>query len=172
MAYCTPADVRAILNPTGDATDTGTAAGMNDAALNIAIGEAQAEIDGRLAVRYQLPFTPVPALIFRICRDKAAWLAMLTQRGGDPVPQGDPVTARQVAAEALLVQIVSGQIQLEDDASGEQVFTPEVVNAYTGDLFSPRDVGMRPGGNGQWRPASDWPFAGQPYGAPPGPYGW
>lgn len=170
MAYCTPGDVRKVLNPTGDPSDPGTASGMTDQALQIAIDEAAAEIDARLANRYTTPFTPTPALIFRICRDKAAWLAMLTDRGGDPVPPGDPVTSRKVDADLLLSQIVSGLIILEDDVTGDVDTSPQVANRYDGDFFTPRDVGMRPGGNGRWIPASDWPFSQVPFGAPPWPY--
>lgn len=169
MAYCTPADVRAVLNPTGDPADDGTASGMADPALQVAIDEITAEIDARLSRRYTVPFAQTPQLIFRICRDKAAWLAMLTQRGGDPVPQGDPVTARQAAAEQLLANVVSGIIVLEDDVPGELDLTPAVANAYDGTMFSPRDVGMRPAGGGQWRPASDWPFSDGPFGDPAWP---
>jgi len=154
MSYCTVADVRGALDPDGDPSDPTSAAGQSDAALTAHIAEAQAEVDARLAARATMPLATVPTLVANITRDIAAYLAMLTYRKGDPIPQGDTVAARYARAQQLLAGLQSGEIPLDiATAPAEQAVSQDtVVNAYDGALFQQSELGLVPttgGGYGQ-----------------------
>ena len=148
MAYTTPAAVRLALSPDGDTSaNLGTAAALDDTALNDAIAEVQAEVDARLSGRFTVPFQDgsVPAVVAQIVRDLAAYKATLTYRRNVPVPDNDPVALRNAQAFALLIALQNGQAGIVG-ASGEQGSTPEAVayNIIDGDLFSLQDFSLAP----------------------------
>jgi phage gp36-like protein len=161
VAYLTPAELRTVLNPDGDASDTGSAAGMSDAELNVAIADAQAEVDGKLSARTGVPLTtPLPTLILRIVRDIAAYLATLTDRRSDPLAPADPVALRYQAAEALLAGLSSGAVPLPPEILPAQNAEVNAVsaNGYDGTLLDGSDAGWRrvPGGWVPPREVSGW----------------
>lgn len=152
MAYLTPNELRAVLNPDGDNTDLGSAAGMSDTALQVALDDAQAEVDGKLAARTQVPLaTPVPQLVRAIVVDIAAFLATLTARRGDPMGTDDPVRLRYERAAKLLDDIAAGRQPLPDPLADREWpgQASAVVNGYDGQLLGPADAGMSLLG-GQW----------------------
>lgn len=120
------------------------------------IEAAQAEVDGRLAGRYKVPFdAPVPALAKALTIDVAAYLSTLTYRQSKDFSVDDPVRLRYQRALDMLKDIAAGNIDLPvvtDPGGGDTpapVGTPSVHNPYEGDLFTPRDwgLGYRHGGD-------------------------
>lgn len=153
MPYATPTTVREALAPEGDSTQA-TAAGLNNAQLSDAIVEATSEVDARLA---PAPFAdPVPAIVAAITRDIAAYLATLTHRRGNPLPQGHPVLLRYQRAEQLLGQGAAGNLELgEIPTEGSEV---QVATQFEGSLWTLDGEGIGPS------PYRAWPG----YGYPPG----
>jgi phage gp36-like protein len=142
--YATPADVRTILT-NDDSDTTGTAAGMVDSKLQVEIDAAQAEIDARLANRYQTPFAAVPPLVHSICVDIAAYRANLLYRKSQDLTSEDPMVLRYTNAQALLGLLASGAADLPGVGSGDgnsTAGTATVRNQYVGKLFSPDDLGL------------------------------
>lgn len=136
--YVTADEVRKVLAPDG-AEDQSTAAQMTDAALEEAIGTAQAEVDARLRDRYTVPFDPAepPRLVAEITRDIAAYLATLTHRRAGDVDENETVRLRYTRAKELLELASSGEIELgigSDDL--EVTLEPTVVNPRDYDLFN------------------------------------
>jgi phage gp36-like protein len=145
VAYLTPDELRAILDPEGDDDDPGNAGRMSDTQLQEAIDDAAAEVDGRLANRTTVPLaTPLPPLLFRIVRDIAAYLATLTDRQSEPLNPTDPVVLRNTAAERLLDGLSAGAVALPPGLS-PTVYAPAeaaVENVYDGQMMTPGDGGM------------------------------
>lgn len=138
MAYATVEQVRLALSPDGSSDPTlGTAASLEDAQLEDAIGEAASEVDGKLAGRYTVPFDPVPGLVTGWTRDIAAFLATLTYRRGTPLSPDDPVRLRYLRAKDMLDQASKGLVDLVGVADGTATSAaePTVVNPYDGVLF-------------------------------------
>lgn len=153
MAYLTPAELRTILNPDGDDTDEGSAAGMSDAQLQVALDDAQAEVDGKLAARTTVPLaTPLPRLIRSLVADIAAYLATLTDRRSDPMGADDPVRLRYVRAAKLLDELAAGRHPLPSPLSEADWANQSsaAVNPYDGQMMTPADAGMQHVGGGQY----------------------
>lgn len=146
MSYVTPTQVRQILSPDTDPTqDTSSAASMSDDELQEAIDEAQAEVDAKLAARYDVPFTDVPPLVEKLTRDIAAWLATLTFRRGDPIDPNDPVALRYSRAQGNLTSAQAGKTELVATAGPlSESDDPEVINPFDGTLFEPDDFSLGP----------------------------
>lgn len=145
MAYLTPDELRAILDPEGDDDDPGNAGRMSDAQLQVAIVDASAEVDGRLANRTAVPLTePLPTLIKRIVKDIAAYLATLTDRQSEPLNPADPVVLRYAASLRLLEGIASGAVALPPGLDPITYAPAEaaVENVYDGQMMTPGDGGM------------------------------
>jgi phage gp36-like protein len=145
QAYTSTDSVRRVLSPDG-VSDDSTAASLSDDEIEQAISEAAAEVDAKLAARYTVPFTNVPAIVTTITRDVSAYLAMLVFRGGDPIDPNDPVQLRYNRAQANLIQIQTGKTELPVDSSGPLAEGVEaaVINPYDGDLFTPGDFSLGP----------------------------
>lgn len=158
MSYTTPDEVRAVLS-FGGASDTKSASGATDEQLEQAIVDAKVEIDARLAVRYTTPFDdpanpemhPVPAVISRINRDMAAFLATLTMLRGAPLTPEMPVALRNTAAMRLLNDIATDKVTLTlpgGDAEDQDTDTVPggavAINPYTGAMFTPIEYGIFP----------------------------
>lgn len=119
MSYTDPATVRLALSPGGDEADQGSAASLGDPDLLAAIADATNEVDGKLAGRYQVPFSdPAPDQVQTLTTDIACYLATLTARRGDPLLSGDPVLLRYTRAEQLLAQLQSGTMVLPGATGG------------------------------------------------------
>ncbi|WP_374355561.1 gp436 family protein [Chitinimonas sp.] len=105
-------------------TDRNNVGQIDAVAVNRALGDADAEINGYLAGRYTLPLATVPAIVQRVACDLA-----LYQLYGNRVT--DPVRQRYVDAVGLLKSIGSGSVQLgvatgqaaSADPSGVSVIT-------------------------------------------------
>lgn len=158
MAYTTPDEVRGVLS-FGGPSDTKSPSGATDVQLIAAIEDARTEIDARLAVRYPTPFDdpddpemkPVPAVVKRINRDMAAYLATLTFLRGAPMVDGHPIALRNASAQSLLQGIAAGKITLDlpgadpEDQQAENVSGgATAVNRYQGDMFTPAGFGIFP----------------------------
>jgi phage gp36-like protein len=140
--YATVNDVRTALAPDGDFDSPATAASLEDAQLTDALVEASAEVDGMVK---GAPFADVPVVIQGIVRDVAAYLATLTHRQGNPVPNEHPVALRYKRAEALLAAAASGKLDLTQEVEEEaRPGGVAVVNPYEGSLFTFEDLGLGP----------------------------
>lgn len=155
-AYTTPDEVRLVLTRDLEKT-AGNAASLADSTIGEQINSAMQRIDGKLALRYKVPFAePTPTLIRDIARDIAAYLADLTFREvRDYGSDLNPVYLRYKDALALLDSIAKGETVVPGEpAPGEsEVGTMTVVETYSG--------GQQPLGD----------FFDQPRSAP-GPIGW
>lgn len=146
-AYCTADDVRGVLARFIE-KPAGTAGVERDAdILAYQISAAQAEVDARLAGRYQVPFVTVPALVKSLTVDVAAYLATLTYRQSKDLAIDDPVRLRYQRALDMLKELAGGSMdlpigQLPTDPGLTGVIS--VRNPYTGRLFGPDDFGLAP----------------------------
>ena len=86
-------------------TDRINGATIDAVVLGRALADADAEIDGYLATRYQLPLASVPAMLVRLASDMARY-----QLCDDKVP--DAVRQRYEDAVSLLKRMASGDVQL------------------------------------------------------------
>lgn len=137
-AYTTPEAVRGVLTRDSDDPD-GTAATLDDPVIQAQIDAAQAEIDARLAGRYQTPFTDtVPPLVASLTVDIAQYLANLVYRQSEDLAAEDPSVLRYQRAVQLLKDLGSGAADLPGEGGGGDV-TPSgratVRNPYEGNLF-------------------------------------
>ncbi len=148
MGYITPEQLRLAIASKPEAV-AGTAASLGDAELQTAIDNAQAEVDGRLSVRYKVPFAaPVPVLVRNIVTGKAIYLATLQWRGSKDLAAYDPVILRNAEVDKLLREIVAGRaglIELDGTAApthagGSGVGAP--INPYQGQMFAPSSFGL------------------------------
>jgi phage gp36-like protein len=137
-AYVDVPTLAKILAGTGNLP--GTAAALADADLTSAIDQAQAEVDGRLAVRFTTPFVDPPQLVVDITADIAAYVATLVYRRGEPIAAGEPILLRYQRAQALLSQAAAGTLALPaTQAAPTGEGQPTVVNPIDGDLWCPAD---------------------------------
>lgn len=96
----------------------GSAATLRDEQLQMALDEAQAEVDARLRPRYVVPFTgTVPELVRSLTIDIAAYLAALTFYQEKDMPDTDPVVRRYKRACYLLGDIAAGFVVLDTDGA-------------------------------------------------------
>ena len=94
----------------------GSAATLTPDQVQLAIDDAQAEVDGRLRSRYVVPFTaPVPDLVVSITIDIAAYLVSLTFYQEKDMKDTDPAVRRYKRACCLLGDIAAGYVVLDAD---------------------------------------------------------
>ena len=84
---------------------------QGDAILASAIAAADAEVDVRLASRYTVPFSPVPAVIQHVAGDLAAARALLASHSGAEEDESATARAWREQALALLDLLASGEYQ-------------------------------------------------------------
>lgn len=157
--YCTVLDVRNALTPGADPADGTTASSLSDDQIIDAVNEADARINTYLPANYtpptetiQIGDPPVAAIVAvgmvrYWSRDIAAYLATLTYKKHQNVPEDDPVRLRYNSAMQSLLEVREGKIILPPDAdTGDDVFPGEVVvhNSYEGTLFGPEDFSLTP----------------------------
>lgn len=177
--YCLPGDVRDVLYPGTATTVSSGAANLDSEFLLQFIGEAENEVNARLAVRYTVPFPDdtVPQVIATITRDLAAFYADASNRGQLAYSgQFDPILMRRDRASALLDQLAKGQAELGvvvvDDGDSGNVHATDagragnVINTVPR-LFGP---GARGGGGGDSLNMGGVDWEMDPWG-PFGPYG-
>ena len=119
--YCDLDDIRDVL--TRDAALTAPEEQNNGSTLDeenlaAARSDAQDEIDARLALRYTVPFAPVPDLIRRLTIAIAAYLADLNFRENrDMQTELNPVRLRYDRAQTILGQLSTGEAVIPPDGS-------------------------------------------------------
>lgn len=115
--YCTRDEVVDVL--TRNAAETSGNAGSDDPdAIDKAIRDASQEIDAKLALKYTVPFNPVPKLINAICQDIAAYLSDLVFRENrDYTSDLSPIYLRYQRAEDLLGKLSTGEAIIPPDGT-------------------------------------------------------
>lgn len=118
--YCELDDIRDVLTRdaavSADLQNNGST--LDEENLAAARSDAMSEIDSRLALRYGVPFSPVPALVKSLCIAIAAWLADLNFRESrDMESELNPVYQRYQRAEAILGQLSTGEAIIPPDGS-------------------------------------------------------
>lgn len=106
------------------------------------VPQAEAEVDGRLAVKYTVPFSPAPYLVKDLCIDLAYYKATIRQEGSKVI--GDSLETR-------FKGILDGTILLTNSA-GELIeqrsATAWVSNSYHSSFGPDTEV--------NWRVDSNW----------------
>lgn len=169
--YSSVDDVRNALAPGGSASDTGTAAAVEDNQIQDAIAEADGIISVHIASRYEIPLdmTATPPGVVAVSpvrwwsRTIAAYLITLTYKRGKDVPEDEPARLRYDEVMKMLEGISKGDISLPFPASPDlptnvsgDVF---IFNMYEGNLFAPADFRL-----GHSYPIDGWPRWGFDYG--------
>jgi phage gp36-like protein len=140
VSYTDPDTVRDRLAADGSDPSGSTAASMDDPALVEACNDAIAEVDGRIRGE---PFADaeIPPLVATIATDIAAYLATLTHRKGNPLPDNHPVALRYRRAQDLLAKAAAGQLDITLTDTRE-VSEPQVQNPYDGALWDLPSLGI------------------------------
>lgn len=154
LHYTTRTQLREALSPGGDPDDPGSASSLDDDTLDLAIREAQSEVDAKVP---GAPFTrTVPDVVATITRDIAAYLATMTHRRGEPMTVDDPVRLRYGRAKGLLDDLAKGAASVGSEGGADASGEASVVNPYDGALWQLDDLGLGPAPNRVGRP---WPVA-------------
>jgi phage gp36-like protein len=139
MPYCTKEDIIKLISEETliELSDDFGAGIVDDATVDKAIADADAEIDGYCNSRYTVPFVPVPVVIAKISQDITAY-NLHSRRPGMPEAR----QKRYEAAIKLLTNLSKGLVTLgaaaEESASGDKVqvsaqdrvFTRETLKGY------------------------------------------
>lgn len=109
--YCTQADIESRFGVTElvQLTDRARTGVADATAIASAIDDAEAEIDGYLAGRYDLPFASVPPVLTRLSCDIALYHLFSARRGGGVI---EDVRNRYKDAVRVLENISKGTITL------------------------------------------------------------
>lgn len=155
--YSTVTDVRNALTPGAVSTDASTASSLEDAQIIDAIVEADSRIKTYLPDGYTVTevtiqqgdppaaFIVAPDTIRFWSRDIAAYLATLTYKRHQNVPEDDPVRLRYEMAMEALRLARDGKINLPvDETATDDVEDIVVYNQYTGNLFGADDFLLGP----------------------------
>lgn len=123
--YCTRHDVVDVV--TRDAAEVkGNAGVLDDEAVDKAILDAQAEIDSRLALKYTVPFSPVPPLINSIAQDIAAYLSdLIFRENRDMASELNPIFLRYQRAQAMLGRLQTGEAIIPPPEGGDPEEPPD-----------------------------------------------
>jgi phage gp36-like protein len=110
MSYATLSDLAARYGADRltELTDHDADGAMDTGRVEQALADASAEIDGYLAVRYQLPLPTIPKVLRRIACDIAVYRLMSARRMGDV----EDDRRRYEDAVRLLTQIAKGGVSL------------------------------------------------------------
>ncbi len=125
MAYCTQTDILELMSSADlvDVTDDADAGTVDTDAVDRAIADADAEIDGFCGERYPVPFTTVPDIIRKMAVDMAIYNLYARRRGA---PEDRKI--RYDAAIDRLTAVAAGTFSLgADDPDG----VPSEGNAPT-----------------------------------------
>lgn len=116
MAYCVYDDIKAMIDVAEliQATDDDGAGVVDMGHINAAITDADAEIDGYLSGRYELPMSPVPAVLKKFSVDMAIF-NILSRRLGSPESREN----RYKNAVRFFEKVAKGEVKLGlDDPDG------------------------------------------------------
>lgn len=148
--YITADDVRECVR--GSAPDTGTAAQLDDEAINKAIAAQQAVVESYCRATWE--DDAAPPMVRSLVRDLAAYDATLVYRRSKDLSDMDPIYLRYKSARQILTDIAAGRIQVEpdpDDPGTSGGGRATVVNPYEGHLFDRTDVGLHQTRRGHYR---------------------
>ena len=139
MAYCDENDVIALLIGRREENRNETPAELDVDQIRDAIADAEAQVNLALKRRYVIPFVDgaVPDTVKRLTANIAAYLALLTFRGGSPVSSEDPNALRYDRARRMLDSIQTGRTDLDDAIENITLndAVPAVYNEYQEPLF-------------------------------------
>lgn len=124
MAYCTADEVTGMLKAdmigyivgtdSDDYGDDYTPELLREAVRPLAenaVEDAQAEIDGYLAKRYDVPFTKTPRVINKFAKDIALY-NLISRKGVDESDREKTYLTRYNAAVAFLTKVAEGKIDI------------------------------------------------------------
>lgn len=157
MSYCLPADVRLVLSPDGT-SDPSNASAVDDTGLQPACDDATAEVNARLAVRYSVPFNPVPEVVVKLTTDIAAYLATLLVYGGMEIAATHPVALRYARAQKLLEALSAGKATLDVADDAQPVGQTVVYNPTDGPLWEAKDFALERGPRDRTFNPNRWPW--------------
>lgn len=125
MAYCTAEEVIDALKPdmygyiVGEGSDDLDDEALRDNILLLAgnaAEDAQAEIDGYLAKRYDVPFVHVPPVISKFAKDIALY-NLVSRKGIDESDREKTYLTRYNSAVAYLTKVAEGKVDLDTGES-------------------------------------------------------
>lgn len=125
MAYCTAEEVIDMLKPdmygyiVGEGADDLDNEVLLDNILLLAgnaADDAQAEIDGYLAKRYDVPFVHVPPVISKFAKDIALY-NLVSRKGIDESDREKTYLTRYNSAVAYLTKVAEGKVDLDTGES-------------------------------------------------------
>jgi phage gp36-like protein len=143
MGYLTAAElaVRYGQDRLVDLTDRDGDGLADDPMIAQALSDADAEIDGYLAARYQLPLPTVPAILARIAGDIAIYRLLSLRRTGDI----EDARRRYEDARRLLEAISRGAVSLGLPAALPPAAQPQLARAAAksgpAPIFGPDQMG-------------------------------
>lgn len=105
------------------------------------IPQAEAEVDGRLAPKYTVPFSPAPYLVQDLCIDLAYYKATIRQEGSKIIGESLEKRFKAIIDGTLLLTTSAGTVA-EDGA------TAWVSNSYHSSFGPDSEV--------NWRVDSNW----------------
>lgn len=147
--YCALADIlgripEIRLIELTDSTSPNPQGSVQGAVVDLAIQDADAEIDSYLGQRFALPLAVVPKVINKISIDLSMYALYLGRL--DKMPDG--IESRRKTAIALLQMIADGKMSIGTDPTTEPVTTPTVMaHVATGEaLYSMDAMGSLGGG--------------------------
>ena len=126
MSYSTRAEVRemlkddalnAIIGDTFEEDEAEREAKIGPI-IDMAIGDADAEIDGYLAKRYAVPLAPVPKVINKFSKDIAVY-NLFSRIGIDEGTDQKTYLNRYNAAVKFLTLVAEGKVSIGADADGD-----------------------------------------------------
>lgn len=125
MTYATVADMVARFGEDAmiQMTDRQQTGEVNQAAAQLALEDATAEINGYLG-RYSLPFKEIPPILTRVCCDIARYRLCSSP---DVLTSDDVINKYRIDAINLLKSLANGLVTLGVKTDGEQVDTGDVV---------------------------------------------
>lgn len=125
MAYCTAEEVIDMLKPdmygyiVGEGSDDLDDEALRDNILLLAgnaAEDAQAEIDGYLAKRYDVPFVHVPPVISKFAKDIALY-NLVSRKGIDESDREKTYLTRYNSAVAYLTKVAEGKVDIDTGES-------------------------------------------------------
>ncbi len=137
MAYCTLDDIKKLLPEEAlvQLTDDEGAGSINPARVTEAIAQADADIDSYCAARYDLPFSPIPAVVKKLSVDIAIY--NLYSRLVEEIPETR--AERYKNAVRMLEGIAKGTITIgaaTTPAAADEQGGPEATKSATDRTFT------------------------------------
>lgn len=147
-AYVSVPDLVAMLQASAG-VGAATAADLPNERLQAALGDAHAEILGKLSTLYALPADPTlaPDLVKSLITAVAAYVATLEWLQGRDLSDRDPVVLRYQRAQTMLRQVIDGTLTVDGLDSAAAV----VYDAVSYETMPPMDLANTVTGANEWR---------------------